>query len=395
MRKIFLFTIVFVLGILLAGADIQAQEIPYGGRLVKIPGNTAVYYLDTDGFRHAFPNSNIYFSWFPDFSKVEVITPLQLSGFPLGKNIMYRPGSRLIKIPSVTEVYAVEPGGVLRNIPSEEAALELFGDKWASYIDDLNIAFFFDYTIGGVIDIVDGTPIFPVGTVVSFNGKNYLIDKRTDGILLLREITGYGWESNNLGQVQRHILSNNKIREFTEYGIPVVLPEARISCVSCNTSLMNKKDISQTTTYTSDNNKYSFDLPFTWIAESSSQDPVVLAVEAPELADEDGFAENLMINRWNAADYNHDVNSILLDFELGLPLAGFNVLYAGPSGYTLTGTEAVSVSEEGYVNWNHFELKGDTIYQFQFTGWLQDFGTYTDILHLMITSSSINQNIAD
>jgi len=313
----------------------------------------------------------------------------------LGHNITYRPGSRLIKIPSVPEVYAVEPGGVLRNIPSEEAAQELFGNNWADYIDDINIAFFFDYTIGGVIDIIDGTPIFPSGTVVGFEGNNYLMDKRTDGILLLREITDVGWENNSFGQVQRHSLTNNQVREFTEYGIPLILPEARLSCPSCGAARINKKDVTQTFRFTSENNKYSLDLPKTWKGDSGEGNPVVIALEGSDVSILDGFAENLFINYWSAEEYNNDLDNFLVDFEATMQLAGFDIHYSGNSRIRTTGADVVSVSPEGYINWSHLVLKVDTIYQFQFTGEITDFGTYTDILHLILTSYEINALIAD
>lgn len=36
--------------------------------LVKCPDFPAVYYVGDDGARYVFPNENIYFSWYPDFS---------------------------------------------------------------------------------------------------------------------------------------------------------------------------------------------------------------------------------------------------------------------------------------------------------------------------------------
>lgn len=399
MRKIFLASIIIFVaclpGIALADEAAADESIPYGGRLVKSYSHSAVYYIDQAGCRHAFPNEKIYSSWFSDFSQVEEISAFDLAGYPLGKNIVYRPGSRLIKIPSVPEVYAVEPGGLLRNIPSEKDAATLYGDAWATYIDDLDIAFFFDYNIGGIIDIIDGTPIFPVGTVVTYENKNYIVDKRTDGILLLREITDKGWDQNNVGLMRRYILSDSTVREFMEYGLPLILPEPRFSCTHCDSLVMNKKFINDTYIYNSDNRKYSFELPQTWSAVSQSDDPVVIAQEGKEQSQEDGYAENMFVVRWDAAEYDFNLKDVLKNYELAMAISGYDVYYSGDSNYHQSGVDAVSVSPEGYVNWSHYELKGETIYQIQFTSWLDGFGSYTDVLHLILTSASINPMIKD
>jgi hypothetical protein len=62
--------------------------------------------------------------------------------------VTYRPGSRLLKIVSDPRVYAVFPGGVLREIPSAAAAVRLYGEGWAKTVNDLSDAFFSDYDIG-------------------------------------------------------------------------------------------------------------------------------------------------------------------------------------------------------------------------------------------------------
>jgi len=126
------------------------------GQLIKLvdDGNletqadSSVYYYGPDCKRHAFPNSRIYFTWFKDFSNIKLVTPSELAAIPLGKNVTYRPGIRLVKFPSVPKVYTVSRGGILRWIASESVAAKLYGTDWNTKVHDLSEAFFSDYKFG-------------------------------------------------------------------------------------------------------------------------------------------------------------------------------------------------------------------------------------------------------
>lgn len=122
------------------------------GDLLKSEDNPAVYFYGTDGKRHAFPNEKIYKSWYADFSSVKTVSANELSGIPLGKNVTYRPGVKMIKLQTVPKVYAVAANGVLRWIKGEEAARALYGADWNKKIDDISDAFFTDYSEGGEIN---------------------------------------------------------------------------------------------------------------------------------------------------------------------------------------------------------------------------------------------------
>jgi hypothetical protein len=124
------------------------------GTLVKSPQTSAVYYCGADGKRYVFPNSRIYFTWYDDFDEVIEITVEELAAIPLGGNVTYKPGSKMIKIESLPNVYAVEQGGVLRWVKSPSVAGILYGDEWAKNVDDLSDAFFGNYSIGQPIDYV-------------------------------------------------------------------------------------------------------------------------------------------------------------------------------------------------------------------------------------------------
>jgi hypothetical protein len=86
---------------------------------------------------------------------VAVLTDAQLAAVPLGKNVTYRPGVRLVKIVSDPKVYAVATNGELRWIPDEWTAKALYGADWSKKVDDVPDAFFGnDYHIGEPVPAV-------------------------------------------------------------------------------------------------------------------------------------------------------------------------------------------------------------------------------------------------
>lgn len=131
--------------------------------LIKLPddGNpatqhdTTVYYCGTDGRRHVFPNEATYFSWYPDFSGVRVMSPSVMASIIIGENVTVRPGSFMVKFITDPRVYAVAPRGVLRWVGDELLARLLYGDVWNRRILDISDAFFSDYRFGTPIVMED------------------------------------------------------------------------------------------------------------------------------------------------------------------------------------------------------------------------------------------------
>jgi hypothetical protein len=161
--------------------------------LVKLPndGNPAtqfdstVYYLGADGRRHAFPNPSVYASWFCDFSKVKIVSSSDLASIPLGPNVTYRSGLRLVKFPSIPTVYVVQPNGMLRGIADEAMARKIAGDDWAKKVSDISEAFYVDYRFGSMLtleealnpSVFDRSSMYPSGSM-SINGYSETLEKR-------------------------------------------------------------------------------------------------------------------------------------------------------------------------------------------------------------------------
>ncbi len=149
------------------------------GDLIKMEGLSSVYYLGQDGERYVFPNEDTYFSWYSDFSSVVTIPQSELESYPLGSNVNIRPGTHLVKIITVSTVYAVEKGGTLRAIPDETTAEALYGENWAERVVDVPDAFFVNYTIDEGNEV--SSDAYPQGTVVKHadSSESYYI--KADG----------------------------------------------------------------------------------------------------------------------------------------------------------------------------------------------------------------------
>lgn len=111
----------------------------------------AVYFYGSDGKRHAFPNEKTYFTWYTDFSGVRTVSASFMASLPLGGNVTYRPGVRMVKFTTDPKTYAVSLGGILRWVGSEALATQLYGTAWNTKIDDISDAFFSDYRFGAEV----------------------------------------------------------------------------------------------------------------------------------------------------------------------------------------------------------------------------------------------------
>ncbi|MEN9558739.1 MAG: hypothetical protein RL141_1108 [Candidatus Parcubacteria bacterium] len=115
----------------------------------------SVYYIGKDGKRHAFPNSRVFFTWYGGFESVKEVSTETLSGYPLGANVLYRAGVRMVKFTTDPKVYAVSRGGTLRWITTESLARAYYGDTWNKKIDDMPDSFYVNYSFGEAIDAAE------------------------------------------------------------------------------------------------------------------------------------------------------------------------------------------------------------------------------------------------
>ena len=128
-------------------------DIDYtSGRWIKLPNQTAVYFLDSNDIRHAYSTQKVWESYFgEDFSSVEIVSASQMASYSLGRNVPFKVGT-LMKIPSVPKVYYVSHNGRIGWIQSEAVAILMFGGDWADSVVDLPESFFPDYIEQGSLN---------------------------------------------------------------------------------------------------------------------------------------------------------------------------------------------------------------------------------------------------
>lgn len=137
---------VFLLALFLPSLPVYAAAEM--GDLIKCPDFSSVYYYAQDGQRYAFPNEQVYFSWYENFDGVKTISCEDLASANLAGLVTYQAGTRLVKLQTASTVYVVEPQGLLRPMASEEQAFEFYGEDWAGRVDDLPDVFFSHYDVG-------------------------------------------------------------------------------------------------------------------------------------------------------------------------------------------------------------------------------------------------------
>lgn len=155
----------------------SANAAASAGDLIKMNGTSSVYYLGANGKRYVFPNESTYFSWYKDFSGVVTVPQSEMETYPLAANVTVRPGTKLVKSPSINTVYAVEPGGVLRSIVSEANAQLLWGATWNKQVIDVIDSFFTNYTVGAPLT----AGVYPAGQLFKTAGSPDAYVMGTDG----------------------------------------------------------------------------------------------------------------------------------------------------------------------------------------------------------------------
>lgn len=169
-KKLFAISVTALTVLSMVGFAPMGAKAASAGSLIKMAGNSAVYYFDGTK-RYVFPQENVYFSWYKDFSGVQTVSQSELQSYPIGGNVTMRPGTWMVKITTDPKVYAVTPGGVLHHLDSEARAVTLYGSNWNKMIKDVSDAFFVNYTTGTAIS----SNVHPDGTVIQVGTQYYYV----------------------------------------------------------------------------------------------------------------------------------------------------------------------------------------------------------------------------
>ena len=129
-------------------ASWQAGE----GSVIKTADRSSIYYYGSDGYRHAFPNERVYWSWYDNYDDLHIVTTAFMESLPIGKNVTFRPGSVLVRFTTDNNVYAVDKGTRLRKYVSTYLALLDYGNNWTSLFVTLPDVLRSNYKTGTDID---------------------------------------------------------------------------------------------------------------------------------------------------------------------------------------------------------------------------------------------------
>ncbi|NQV12133.1 carboxypeptidase regulatory-like domain-containing protein, partial [Candidatus Uhrbacteria bacterium] len=124
------------------------------GQFVRSYGFNTVYYVDENLKRRPFWDSRAFLTWGTDWDDIVWVTDATLQTMPMNAPMLPQAGRVLVKIQSDARVYAIESDpyestkDILRWIPSEEVANEIYGSSWSDYIIDLEPTVFVRYSTG-------------------------------------------------------------------------------------------------------------------------------------------------------------------------------------------------------------------------------------------------------
>jgi len=123
------------------------------GHLIKSATGPAVYLAATDGKRYLFTGESQFYGWYNDFRSLRNVSGASLAALPLGGNVLYRPGYRLIKTASSPRVYTVGEQGKLQWVTNAEILVLLFGQDWSrKMLDVVPESLLADYAFGSAVD---------------------------------------------------------------------------------------------------------------------------------------------------------------------------------------------------------------------------------------------------
>lgn len=137
----------------LFGVPMKAATTYSAGILVRALGDSAVYYVASDGKKYAFPDGGTFHTWYANFKSVKKITVDELKRIPTAKStVTARPGVVLLKFAGSPAVYAVARGAVIRPLSSQNTATNLYGREWRKFIIHLPVKASEGYVLGQIIN---------------------------------------------------------------------------------------------------------------------------------------------------------------------------------------------------------------------------------------------------
>ncbi len=130
----------------------ELDKVPLGSLITS--DNKRYFWYGSDRKRYVFPTAGTFNSWYPAGEPIKVyeISDSQLSSIPIGGNVTYKPGVKLIKLPDYPKIFAIEKKSIVRVFENNEIIAKLYGGSWRDfYLDIIPEGYFTNYVLGSPI----------------------------------------------------------------------------------------------------------------------------------------------------------------------------------------------------------------------------------------------------
>ena len=189
------------------------------GDVFKGNNDPNVFYLGNDNKRYVFPTPAVYFSWYRSQGNIITVPQEVVGEYALGGNVTMRPGTCLVKFTGIPEIYAVEPRGVLREVPDRQT-FNVLGYN-TEMIAVIPVMFMTNYTVGQNLSMTH-----PDGTLVKhpdFRQVYYMEDGK------MRYISPEAFRANNFRSTN---IMETRLVAIYPIGLPIEGEEVEITTVA-------------------------------------------------------------------------------------------------------------------------------------------------------------------
>ena len=143
---------------------VPATDTVSNGMLIQHATIDMMYYY-ADGVRYPMAHGSVLESWYGDdctlCNEVYNVSDELLATIPLGYSVTIKPGSFIVVLGSMSDLYVVDTCRTLRSV-TPAMAQALYGEDWNDRIRIVPDVFFVDYSLGdAVLDAADYNPAQP------------------------------------------------------------------------------------------------------------------------------------------------------------------------------------------------------------------------------------------
>ena len=146
------------------------QALPEEIAKVKKGEGGFLYFYAADGKRYVFPTTDVYTSWFGDYSPDSLIFEDLETMYktPLGGNVNFRPGT-LLKSLTIPKTFIVVKNGTIRPFSNDGLIDLIYGHGWQKQVYELPDYYFSQYQESDPIASLEEFPQIPIEITIDMD----------------------------------------------------------------------------------------------------------------------------------------------------------------------------------------------------------------------------------